>query len=272
MRLRILILLLLVLAPGCASRREQAEDLAAGAGFRRQAFEAGRFVLVGYLKNGTAGAGTLTVYLEGDGLAWLSRTQLSSDPTPRQPVALALAAADPGPAVLYLGRPCQYVTVTEQRHCDPAYWSSHRFAPEVVEAAGLALDQAKARTGARRLVLVGYSGGGVLAALLAATRPDVAALASVAAPLDHAAWTRHHRVDPLAGSLNPADQAARLTALPQIHFAGTEDEVVPPALVRAFLEREGPDAAGRLHLVPGADHQCCWTRRWPELRRLVPGG
>lgn len=262
-----LLLLLFLSLTACASRRDDAGAIAAGAGFQRVAFDAGAFTLIGWQR----GAGPiLTAYIEGDGLAWVSRTQVSGDPTPVHPTALRLAAADPGAAVLYLGRPCQYVQPAEARGCDARYWSDRRFAPEVVEAVNRALDQAKARAGAGRVVLIGYSGGGDVAALAAARRTDVAAWATVASPLDHPAWTRHHGVSPLAGSLDPMDDAARLATLPQVHFAGAEDDIVPPEIVRGFLAREGSGQEGRLVVVPEADHGCCWARRWPELRPLIP--
>lgn len=261
------LLLALSLLPGCASRRDTAGAIAAGAGFQRVAFEAGAFTLVGW-QRGTAP--TLIAYIEGDGMAWASRSKLSDDPTPIQPTALRLAAVDPSPAVLYLGRPCQYVQATEARGCDARYWSNRRFAPEVVEAVNRALDQAKARAGAGRVVLIGYSGGGDVAALAAARRTDVAAWATVAAPLDPGAWTLYHEVSPLVGSLDPMDDAARLAALPQAHFAGAEDDIVPPEIILGFLAREGPGHEGRLVVVPGADHGCCWADRWPGLRPLIP--
>jgi len=266
-RLPLPALLLLLLLTACADRREAAAGIAAQAGFRPVSFDAPPFTLAGW-QRGTGPV--LVAYIEGDGLAWLSRYRLSDDPTPRQPTALQLAAADPSPAVLYLGRPCQYVEKTDARGCGPQYWSSHRFAPEVIAAVNRALDQAKARAGAGRLVLVGYSGGGAVAALAAARRSDVAAWATVAAPLDPHAWTRWHGVSPLTGSLDPMDDAARLAALPQLHFAGANDEIVPPEIVRGFLAREGAGQEGRLVIVPGTDHHCCWARRWPELRPLIP--
>ena len=276
----LLLLLLLLLLPvflaACAgdalTRREAATSLVLQAGMQSVRFDAGRFVLVGGLKGAGSGQPVLVVYLEGDGLAFVSRTQLSRDPTPRHPVGLELAAADPSPAVLYLGRPCQYVTPSEERDCGPQYWSSHRFAPEVIDAVNRAIDQALGLVGAGRVVLIGYSGGGAVAALATARRSDVAAWATVAAPLDHAAWTRWHEVSPLAGSLNPIDEAPRLAGLPQVHFVGAEDDVVPAGIVRGFLEREGPDPGNRLVVVPGVDHYCCWAGRWPDLRRLIPSG
>ncbi len=274
---RALALGLLVVLAACADRRENAAGIAAGAGFQPVSFDAPPFTLAGW-QRGTGPE--LVVYIEGDGLAWLSKSRLSDDPTPRQPMALQLAAVDPAPAVLYLGRPCQYVENAATRGCGPQYWSSHRFAPEVIAAVNRALDQAKLRAGAGRLVLIGYSGGGAVAALAAARRQDVAAWATVAAPLDHVAWTRWHGVTPLTGSLDPMADAARLAALPQRHFVGATDDIVPPDIVRGFLRREasGLDASGleqsgpegRLVVVPETNHQCCWVRRWPALRPLIP--
>jgi pimeloyl-ACP methyl ester carboxylesterase len=243
--------------------------LAATAGLERLSFDTGSFQLTGWLRGGD-GAAVLTVYLEGDGQAWLARTRPSTDPTPRHPIALELAAADGGAAVLALARPCQYLAPGQALVCGLPYWSNRRFAPEVIAATNRAIDQAKRRVGAGRVLLIGYSGGGVVAALAAAERTDVVAWATVAAPLDVAAWTRHHQVAALTGSLDPADRPARLAALPQRHFAGARDTVVPPALVRDFLERQGPDGARRLQVVAEADHLCCWVRRWPELRPQIP--
>ncbi len=272
-------LLLGLLLPACAlmpdggARRATEAALAAKAGFQPMVFDTGRFVLHGDLRVSGAGAGdppVLMVYIEGDGYAWVTRTRTSSDPTPRTAVGLELAAADPAPLVLYLGRPCQYVTPAEARGCGPDYWSERRFAPEVIEAINRAIDQAERRVGAERVVLVGYSGGGVVAALAAARRNDVAAWATVAAPMDLVAWTEWHRVSPLSGSLNPMDDAPSLARLPQIHFVGASDTVVPTVIVQGFLEREGPGRDKLLVVVPDADHYCCWAQRWPALRPLIP--
>lgn len=119
------------------------------------------------------------------------------------------------------------------------------------------------------VVLVGFSGGGAVAALAAAQRSDVLALATVAGNLDHVSWTDHHRVTPLHGSLNPADAAGQLTRLPQIHFVGDRDRVVPRLVVESFIQRLGPGHLAQLKIVHGADHICCWDQNWPEFRNLL---
>lgn len=212
----------------------------------------------------------LTVYIEGDGLAWLDRHTPSFAPTPVDPLGLRLAVADAGGAAVYLARPCQYTQGAAFKGCDHRYWGSHRFAPEVIGAMDLAVDQLKRAHGASRLVLVGYSGGAAVAALLAARRDDVAALVTVAGTLDTAVWTREQRLSPLLGSLNPRDVASQLARLPQWHFIGRQDRVMPESVLTSFIEaaaaqdRRGVPAP-KVHAVPDFDHHCCWVRDWPAL-------
>lgn len=205
----------------------------------------------------------LDVYIEGDGAAWPTPFHPPRDPTPTEPVALAMAAADPAPAVLYLGRPCQYLEAAELAVCSPEYWTNLRFAPEVVTAYMAFLDRYKESSGASRLRLFGYSGGGVLATLLAARRTDVEQLVTVAAPLAVTEWTAWHKMTPLLGSIDPA-LAVQGQLPPATHFVGRRDTVVPPRVVAIFAARTG----GTLSEVPEFDHQCCWSRDW---RRLLEG-
>ncbi len=275
--LRSLVLGVALLLPACAgsldSRLATADSVARGGGLTPIVFDTGPFVLSGYWRqpetvDKTETAPFLTVYLEGDGLAF-RRKRPTEDPTPVNPTALRLAALDPHTPVLYLARPCQYTMANTWRRCDVTYWSSHRFAPEVIAATGRALDVAKRETGAAGLVLIGYSGGGVVAALLAAQRQDVRAFGTVASPLDLDAWVRHHRVTPLDGSLNPIRYAERLQSVPQRHFVGSDDDIVPGHVVRSFAGRmqRGLESVVPVH---GADHDCCWEDAWPTLRDQIP--
>lgn len=260
---------LLALA-GCAGlsptdRLQQADQWAAQAGWQRQRVATDAFVLMAYVPQRRPQADTLTVYIEGDGLAWLSQSEVSPDPTPRNPVGLQLALRHPAGAAAYLARPCQYVQGQDARHCNAVFWTDARFAPDVVQATDQALTVLMRGAGARRLVLVGYSGGAAVAALVAARRKDVQQLVTVAGNLDTEAWTRLHHVSPLRGSLNPADAWAQLQGLPQLHFAGAQDRVVPPQLAQGFVNRFPENQRPQLRVLEGQDHGCCWAAAWPAL-------
>jgi pimeloyl-ACP methyl ester carboxylesterase len=58
--------------------------------------------------------------------------------------------------------------------------------------------------GADRVVWLGYSGGGVLAMLLAARVPETIGVVTIAANLDVQAWAAQQGGSPLIGSLDPA--------------------------------------------------------------------
>lgn len=220
---------------------------------------AGPFRLLALVRGGNSRVAS--VYIEGDGAAWTTPYHPPHDPTPTRPLALVLAAADPAATVIYLGRPCQYLDTPALQTCDSAYWTERRFAPEVIDAYAAALARLKQVTGASRLRLHGYSGGGVIAALLATRRDDVEALVTIAAPLSLAAWIAVHEASPLRGSLDPGDTDSNGRSRPGVHFVGSDDRTVPPAVVERYIRRAG----GRMEVLPGYDHECCWARDWPGL-------
>jgi dienelactone hydrolase len=208
-------------------------------------------------------ADVVRVYIEGDGVAYSTPTSPSPDPTPITPTALLLARKDDSSAVAYLGRPCQYVTGDA---CSSKCWTTGRFSESVLRAESGLVDAAKSLTGARHVVLIGFSGGGAVAALLAAQRTDVLALVTVCGNLDHALWTAIHEVTPLSGSLNPAEYAARLSSLPQVHFVGGADANIPRQVTDSFVSRLAPGAPVTVRVVPGLEHGGeAWAEAWPRL-------
>jgi alpha-beta hydrolase superfamily lysophospholipase len=126
-----------------------------------------------------------------------------------------------------------------------------------------------ARNPGRPLVLVGYSGGGVIAALVAARRRDVTLLITLVAPLDPADWTRRMGLSPLEGSQSPMDHAQALAGVPQVAFAGERDAIVPADSIRSAFGKLGSGAMARLIVIPDFDHRCCWVRDWKHLRELA---
>jgi pimeloyl-ACP methyl ester carboxylesterase len=271
---RLLLLLGAALAlAGCQSAlfsdgRGASEKLAAQAGFARQNLRAGSFELLSYTRL-RPGANELTVYIESDGRAWIDRTTRSTDPTPIEPVVLRMAASDPAASVAYLARPCQFLEPEPLRRCADRYWTSGRFAEEVVASADAAISALKTQARAQTIRLVGYSGGGTLAMLIAARRADVGDIVTVVAPLDHAAWTRALEVSPLATSLNPTAYLPALSRIRQRHFVGSRDTVVPQALAQNFVRRLASGADARVLPIDGFSHTCCWDENWPRFLTLA---
>jgi hypothetical protein len=255
-----------MLLSACASPREKAQDLAARHGWRGEVVRAGLLDLQSFLPSRFQAGAPLVVYIEGDGMARLSRFQLSADPTPwGEPMGLRLAVADGRANTVYLARPCQYVSGSNRRNCQPAFWDTAAYAPEVIGAYMEAIDALKRRAQAPSVILAGYSGGAALAALLAARRADAAGLITVAGVLDHRAWTRADEVGDLAYSLNPADEADKLAGVPQIHYSGGKDRTVPVAQARSYAARFPAGRRPAIQVIAGYDHECCWPERWSGM-------
>lgn len=266
------LLLLATLLSGCMARHPGPEEraatalaLARQAGWQGETLPSVPFRLFSLSPSPPVQADVLTVYIEGDGLAWITRSLPSPDPTPRNPVALKLALNHGPGAAAWLARPCQYVRGEDRAGCEQAFWTDGRFAPEVVQATNQAVSMLKHRVGATRLILVGYSGGGAVAALVAARRQDVAGLVTVAGNLDHAAWTRGHKISPLDASLNPADFHEALSTIRQLHLVGGEDRIVEKNVAESFRSRFPPDKRPAVEIVEGFNHACCWPEQWPAL-------
>jgi hypothetical protein len=265
--LRLCLVFILLMLVGCAdispqSRRQNAGNFADQAGWHKLSIPTDHFTLSAYVPKTSAQSDTLTVYIEGDGLAWLTRSQASNDPTPRNPIGLQLALRHPKGLAVYLARPCQYDEAINANNCRQTYWTDGRFAPEVIEASNQAISVLKQRMGAKQLILVGYSGGGAVAALVAARRSDIAELITVAGNLDHRVWTSMHHVPALKDSLNPADVWQSLIKIPQRHFVGARDDVVSQNVTEAFVSKFPVQKRPQVVVIPDFDHVCCWIEKW----------
>lgn len=251
-------LLIGALIAGCQSPRQALQQLADEHGRQLQILPGQPFGLAALLPNHVPPAGRLRVYLEGDGHAWATATQPSLDPSPRKLLVPRLAIDDPTPNA-YLARPCQFVT---SPGCKTALWTDRRFSQEVVTSLSQALDLLKQRYGNPSFELVGYSGGAALALLLAAQRDDVTQVQTLAGNLSPRLWAHTQHLTPLAGSLDPLDYPRRLAGIPQRHFSGTLDEVVPTALAQAYRERLRSGVCNRVVVVEGVSHEAGWDRVW----------
>ncbi len=262
------------------SRETVAKRIAYPAFMLERQIPAGDFNLMAWERVRKKGS-SANIYIEGDGLSWISPSQRSLDPTPKNPVALNLAAMDKSPNVIYLARPCQYSgneiwrdalpKYNGEGFCPSKYWTDSRYAPEVIKSMSIALDEIKRRHQISEFHLIGFSGGAIVAALLAADRPDVKSFRSVAGNMDTDAFTSVHEVSPLTGSLNPVDRAAELRFIPQHHYVGGEDEVIPPAIFSSYEQAVSPSQCLAVSFVPDVGHEYGWVDKWPELLKRPLG-
>lgn len=200
---------------------------------------------------------SLTVFIEGDGRPWIDGgRRVSDDPTPRRTPMLQRFLEAPAPA-LYLGRPC-YFGMGPEALCHPALWTFSRYSARVVAAmtSGL-LAWLDRRPGQPQVTLIGHSGGGVLALLLAERLPQANRVIAYATPVDIDRWSRLHGFTPLFDSLNPAEKNTWRSDVQRSLIFGGEDRQVPPA---AFVDAAERIPGAVVIVVPGGDHS---LEGWP---------
>jgi hypothetical protein len=235
-------------------------------GFERARLAGDRFEHAIYAPATTTEGTLLHVYLDGDGSPWLAGRWITADPTPAPSLMLRLMALDPAPR-LYLGRPCYHGQATSPG-CHESLWTDARYSRRVVDSMARALTTLLSQRHYRALVLIGHSGGGTLAMLLAERLPQTRALVTVGANLDTDRWAARHDYPLLQTSLNPATRPPLSAGIYQLHLTGGRDRTVPPSLVTAVLAAQ--PTVEHWHF-PQYDHRCCWIETWPAVLEHLAG-
>src|SRR5690349_24833459 len=96
-----ILILVLCLLSGCVSQQalstkkvnQTAENIAQLNNFEKQLIKTNHFTLTSFQKFSDANTKghSITIYIEGDGRTWITRSHLSNNPTPKNPLALKLA-------------------------------------------------------------------------------------------------------------------------------------------------------------------------------------
>jgi len=249
---------------GCATPSERFNQKAVNLGFKSQIVETDQFQHQIYLSKHIKKTSVLNVYIDGDGTPWERNRWIADDPTARNPLILRLMKQDETPSIL-LGRPCYY-GLSLARGCDNKFWTSHRYSKQVVDSMAEALNNWLDQYDYKDIVIIGYSGGGAIAILMADKIKQLSTVVTVSANLDVAQWSEFHGYSPLKQSLNPADQTELNAKIKQVHFAGKEDEVVPAFIIKEYAEKQ---INAKYYEFPGKDHACCWDDDWGEQLRLL---
>ena len=263
---------------GCASpptpteRLKCADSLASAHSWYPLDIQTDSFKLHAYLPVFHKDSNTLTIYIEGDGFAWYSINLPSDDPTPINPIGLKLALAQPNGVAVYLARPCQYLEKKDASYCSAAVWTNERYSEKVIYSTNQAIDILKEHFHAKKLTLVGYSGGAAVAALVAVRRDDIDKIITVAGNMDHRAWSAYERISPLDGSLDPVDFIGSLENIKQWYLVGGKDTVVPSSLTQQFVNQFSIKHRPKILLQADFDHHCCWVEHWPSLWRNIEQG
>lgn len=205
------------------------------------------------------------VFIEGDGARWTEfGTQPPKDPTPENSVVLKLAnlTAELGYDVTYLGRPCQYGSIIELGSCDISDWTDQRYSAEQAEHLANAFTKTSP-TASQRLIIVGHSGGGVMAIRLAyrLIKRGIAvdSINALAAPLDPDTWTNHNQFT----SLNMDQYYEELRVMILTHcvtvWFGSNDTLVSARDLSSSIKQE---FGSRIQVMPDATHSKGWSDSW----------
>lgn len=256
-----------MLLSACATPSERFAQSASALGLKELTLRTDRFAHRIYHRAGISkntADKTLHVYLDGDGTPWLQKRWIADDPTSRNPIILKLMAQDSAPSIL-LGRPC-YHGFSHTEPCHNKFWTSHRYSAPVVESMASALVQWLETTDFSEIALIGYSGGGTLAVLIAPYIDQVKTVVTVAANLDVKSWSELHGYMPISGSLNPVSGPLLPSSIRQFHFTGGKDDNVPPFITDAFVKSRN---GGQAIVYSDFDHQCCWAEAWPAILEKI---
>lgn len=210
---------------------------------------------------------TVHFYIDGDGSPWIAGKRIANDPTSRSQIILDLIANDPTKSIL-IGRPCYYLAPRNRPEtCHQKWWTSHRYSRAVVTAMSNVIAEQISRINPQYVQLIGYSGGGTLAMLIAKELGEtIDGVITIAANLDVDRWLALHQFSPLATNLNAENFPLLQSTIRQVHFVGSEDKNVPAEITRAVASRQ---SNARVVEIEGYSHECCWPKEWASRLRQV---
>ncbi|PJE80498.1 hypothetical protein CI610_00524 [invertebrate metagenome] len=204
---------------------------------------------------------TLRVYIEGDGNAWIRRSRISQNPTPKNRLMHRLMLQDTKQDIAYIARPCQFIRPSHT--CVPDAWTFSRYDPVMVNTINEVIDRI-IKNKYQKIELVGFSGGATIALGLTALRNDITSIRTVAGNLDPAYVNQWHHVTPMPTAIDTLTLANTLKKIPQRHFIGKKDRIIPYEIYQHY-HRNIPSLCITHTIVDNASHGHGWEAHWESL-------
>tara|TARA_B100000780_G_C21025833_1_gene411192 strand:+ start:56 stop:862 length:807 start_codon:yes stop_codon:yes gene_type:complete len=209
--------------------------------------------------------GKLIIYIEGDGMSWVDRFTISSDPTPNNPTAFKLALIDENENVVYLARPCQFAW---SNNCNKDTWTLSQYSNSVLSGYKSIIEELSMKH--KEIHLVGYSGGAGIAMYLGSiNNQSISSIRTVAGNINHNALTKLLKITNLRNSLNFYPIIKKTNKIPQIHYYGLEDKVVPNKLQISYKNQNADNNCINISPVKAA-HVKGWETFWINNSNLLP--
>jgi hypothetical protein len=199
----------------------------------------------------------LRVYIEGDGKAYVTKKIPSLNPTPTSYFLINLIGEDDTSNILYLARPCQYQASNQGSCTTNKYWTKDRLAPEVIQN----MNEILANFSDYKIEIIGYSGGGEIAKYLTLLNKNIINLRTIAGNIDQEEFAKIHNVPQLNDNWSRAD-LSRIAKVPQIHFVGDNDKIVPIKIAQKYLQKLPNKNCSKIIEVKESSHAKGWELRW----------
>jgi hypothetical protein len=263
MRIFYLIIILLFVAsctPTVKERIMKADGLAYGSKFKKILVDSGGFVLTTYQKISDQNSPYI-FYIEGDGFISRDIHTISENPTPLSPIMLELTILDNRKNVIYIARPCQYTDMSFNKLCINKYWTDSRMSEEVVNSIANSI---KKIAGNNKISLIGFSGGGGIAILVAPKLNHVQNIITIAGNLDIKEFAKFHKSKSISDSLNPVDYIDQVKNIPQLHISGGKDKIVPILIADKFVKAAKSKCVKQI-TIDSSSHGKGWSLVWQDI-------
>lgn len=242
-------------------RTELSDQVAINNSFKKELVKSDNFLITTYQKIQDH-TQPIVFYIEGDGLPQKGGF-LTDNPTPIKQMLIKLAVLDKRPNVVYVGRLCQYTPMELNPKCKQNYWGSERFSIETVNVINDIIAKISQN---KPYSLIGFSGGGTIATLIAAQDKNVKDIITLAGNLDTDEFLKLQGLPGyFINSINPVKIAGKINHIPQLHISGGADSRVPKIILDNYLAASGSSTCVQSKIYSGIAHQGAWYKIWQEI-------